>query len=178
MRFVNTLIISICICTAVQAQTSWKINEAAITFKIKNAGLTVNGSLGSFNGSFLFSADKLPASKITATVQVNSISTGINKRDNHLKQEEYFNASKFPAAFVSSSFFVKTAEGYRGYFILTMKGVSKEVTIPFTYIETGNTATMVGSVKLNRLDYGIGEKSIILSDEVSVYINISLKKND
>lgn len=161
----------------VQDQTNWKTTEALVKFSIKNAGLTVNGSFSGFSGDVLFSRESLAKSKITASVASATIKTGIEARDKHLKKEEYFDAAAFPLITMQSKFFAKAEDGtYRGYFKLTLKGITKDIMIPFKFEEKGQMAFIEGSIKLNRLDYKIGKSSLILSDEVIIDIKLKLEK--
>lgn len=154
------------------------VKSAKIGFQIKNAGLTVNGTFGTFTGSVNFNPQKPAAAKVSGSVKVKSIDTHINARNNHLMQAEYFDEAKYPEITMVSKFFVDAGkkDHFRGYFYLTIKGVTKEVMVPVTYTETGNEAVMEGEFKLNRLDFGVGKKSLILSDEVIVHINLNLNK--
>ncbi|MCU0422453.1 MAG: YceI family protein [Bacteroidia bacterium] len=156
--------------------TTLKVNQALVKFTIKNAGLTVEGSLSGFEGDIQFDPQAIARSTIKGSVQVSTIKTGFTSRDKHLQKEEYFNQAKFPKIELVSSFFGKAEQGFRGYFKLTLKGVTKDVVIPFTFTEEGGIINMKGSFTLNRLDYGIGKSSMILDDEVKVNLQFSLQK--
>lgn len=175
MRFLYALFLLPALSFNTHAQTRWKVTSSSVLFKIKSAGLTVDGTFSDFKSEFLFSSTRLGVSKISGTVGVNTISTGIKKRDNHLKQEEYFDKAKYPLIQITSKYIVKADNRYRGYFILTIKGITKEVMIPFTFTENGDNASAKGSFKINRRDFGIGEKSMIMADELTVFIELSLK---
>ncbi|MDZ4667710.1 MAG: YceI family protein [bacterium] len=147
-----------------------------VTFEIRNAGLVVNGHFEEVKGVIKFDPNALQKSSIKATVGANDINTGIAARDKHLKKDTYFNVEKFPLILLESKFFGKTSDGFKGYFLLTMKGVSKDVIIPFTYVSGENHFYLKGSFELNRLDYGIGEKNMFMSNEVKINIFIKLEK--
>ena len=158
------------------AQTKWSVSTASISFSIKNAGLTVKGTLGGFVGDVLFDSKQPVGSIIKGSVKVNTLQTGNSTRDKHLQEQEYFDAKNYPDMIIASSFFGKSANGFKAYCKLTIKGTTKDIVIPFTWTEQNNKATMVGSFELNRLDYKIGEGSLILSDKVTVNINLNLEK--
>lgn len=160
----------------VHAQTAWKVETALVTFEVKNAGLNVKGTLGDFKGDIIFDRKNLTHASMKGTVNVSTIKTGIGVRDKHLQSEEYFNANAFPTIQLVSSFFGKSEDGYRAYFKLTMKGITKDVMIPIVWVEDGKNATVSGSFKLNRLDFGIGKKSLILNNDINVYIELKLKR--
>ncbi len=162
---------------SLQAQTVWKTTAAGVMFTIKNAGLSVNGKFTGFTGDVTFSPESLNKAKIIASVDANTINTGIDSRNKHLRKEDYLNVTAYPAIVMQSKFFVKAVDGtYRGYFKLTLKGVTKDVMIPFIFEESDNKGIITGSFKLNRLDYGVGGKSVVLSDEVTIAIKLNLEK--
>src|SRR5579872_6024349 len=77
------------------SQTTWTPYEYNVSFKIKNAGITVNGKFTGFKGEILFSPDKLSSSKISASVDAGTLATGINMRDNTITGEKYLDADKY-----------------------------------------------------------------------------------
>lgn len=159
------------------SQTVWQISQASITFKIKNAGLNVEGKLTGFEGKISFEPTNLAQSQIQASVKVETIETGIGARDKHLKKEEYFYAEKYPKIeMISKGFEAKNATDFVGYFTLNLKGKSREISFPFKYQITSETATLEGNFTINRQDYGVGENSWVLSDKATIFIKINLKK--
>lgn len=157
--------------------TSWTPTTAAIKFNIKNAGLTVDGSLSGLVASVDFDPTNLATSKISASVKVNTIKTGISARDAHLVKEEYFNAAKFPKIeMVSTSFSKASGGGYIGKFNLTIKGKTKNIAIPFTFTESKGNGTFKGNFSLDRLTYEVGETSMVLGDNVKVSITLNSTK--
>src|SRR5580698_3499834 len=77
------------------SQTNWKATSSEISFKIKNAGITVTGRFTGLNTTLVFSPDKLTSSTLKGSVEVGTIKTGIDKRDEDLKQDTYFDAGKY-----------------------------------------------------------------------------------
>lgn len=152
------------------------IFDSKINFEIKNAGLLVKGNLGELKGLIRFDPTNVKGSKIRVFVQSKAINTGIEARDKHLKKKEYFDIENFPEIVIESKFFGSSEKGYKGYFLLTMKGISKDIVVPFSYTEKGTFVEMTGEFSLNRLDYGIGEKSFIMADNVKVIIKLKLKE--
>ena len=154
--------------------TKRSITKYRIGFAIKNMGLTVDGSLKNPKvNKFYFDKDSLSKSSVDVSVSVSTINTGNKTRDNHLQQEEYFHAAKYPKIRMRSKRFTKDQSGrIRGYFYVTIKGVTKEVNFPVTFTQNNNETRFQGSFKLNRLDYGVGTSSLVLSDDVKVQLNI------
>ncbi|MGB0849849.1 MAG: YceI family protein [Bacteroidia bacterium] len=158
------------------AATTWTPTTGSVNFHIKNAGITVDGSLKGLSASVKFDENDLANSSIYAAVKVSTINTGIGKRDEHLKAEEYFNATKYPKIEMKSTSFKKTSKGYTGTFDVTIKGKTKSLSMPFTFTNDGETGKFKGKLKLDRTDFGVGESGFILSDDVRVDISLNVKK--
>ncbi|PBQ32323.1 hypothetical protein CNR22_11260 [Sphingobacteriaceae bacterium] len=156
--------------------TEWLVSSSSVTFKIKNAGLTVNGSFLGLNAKINFDASKSAGNSIQATVEAKTIDTDNNTRNAHLKKAEYFDVEKYPKISLVSTFFGKDKEAFRGYFNITIKDKTKAVTVPFTFSEKNGKGVFKGSFTLNRLDFGVGESSIILSDNVTVTLEVNVLK--
>jgi len=161
--------------SAAKQNGEWTVVSAIVKFKIKNAGINVSGSFSGLTAKIIFDATKNTGNSISATVDAKTIDTDNKTRDGHLKKEEYFDVEKYPKISLVSTLFGKAEDnGFRGYFTLTIKDKSKTVTIPFTFIEKNGTAVFKGSFTLNRLDFGVGESSIILSDNVTVEVEVNV----
>lgn len=158
------------------SQTRWTVTASQVDFFINNAGIEVDGTLGGFNGDIQFSPESLSGSSITASLQPETIKTGIDARDNSLRGEEYFHVSAHPTMSMTSTSLRKSGSGYLGVFNLTIKGVTRQIEMPFTFQESNGVATFSGSLTIDRLDYGVGESSWILSDEVRIEITVNATK--
>jgi polyisoprenoid-binding protein YceI len=155
----------------------WTIVSSNVSFKIKNAGFTVDGKFGGVTGSIQFDATKTSGNKIEANIDANTIDTDNSTRNGHLKKEEYFYVDKFPKINMSTTTITKEANGqFKGLFTLTIKGINKIVPVLFTVTEQEGKAKFTGSFAINRLDYTIGSSSFILSDDVVVSIDVTCVK--
>lgn len=153
------------------------IAHATISFKIKNLGVNTNGTLGGLQAVTHFNPADLTTSTLEATVEVSTVNTDNSKRDEHLKSEDFFDFNKYPKISLKSvSFKHKSGSNYTGIFNLTIKDKTKQVEIPFIYTDKGATVAFTGTFKINRLDYGVGSSSMILSDEVTVTIDAEATK--
>ena len=157
----------------VYGQDSWKIDSTRIVFHISNAGLEVEGSISGIIGDIKFSKNKLDKSLFSAIAKSETIQTGIKLRDKHLKKADYFDVEKYQTIKVETKKIIKSKDGFESLATITLKGKTKDIEIPFTFKQTKSRAEFKGSFSLNRLDFGIGEKSIILSDTVAIDIWIS-----
>jgi polyisoprenoid-binding protein YceI len=156
------------------SQTTCKVTSSAITFKIKNAGISVDGTFTGLTANIQFDGISYTKSSIEASIDVNTINTGVDLRNSHLKKEEYFNASKYPKISLKSTTFAKENDGtYKGFFKLTIKGITKDIMIPFTYSAIG---TFKSTFTVNRRDYNVGENSWTMADDVIVNLTINTNK--
>ena len=168
--FIILLISSI----GLSGQILTSIVKSEIKFSIQNAGLTVNGNLGPASGLIELNPEKIAASNLELNVSAASINTGISMRDTHLKKKDYFDVAAFPNIFLKSKFFGKQGDVFKGYFLLSLKGVTKDVTIPFTLSKEGELTVAEGSFMINRLDYGVGSKSLVMGNEVRISVKVYL----
>lgn len=168
----SSLLVS-CLVTVAQQYTP-SATGSAVTFKIKNLGVNVNGSFTGLTGTIVFNAASLNSSQFAVSINAASINTGINARDNHLRKETYFNTTQYPQiSFVSTRVTGSNVAGT--YFVfgkLTIKNTTKEISFPFTVTPEENNLRFKGSFKLNRRDYGVGGSSITMSDELTVNLDV------
>jgi len=157
------------------SQSNLKIKSSTVTFKIKNAGFYVDGYLKGFEGKVIFSSKALSGSSIEASIKTETINTGSKSRDNHLRKEDYFHVEKYPKMTMKSKRLASSQSGdFIGYFDLTIRDITKEVKIPFTYKESSGVGTFKANFTINRRDYGVGDNSMVLGDMVIVDVEIEV----
>lgn len=142
--------------------------DEAVTFTIKNLGINTGGEFKGLKGTIKWDPSNPPASVFNATVDVNTINTGIDMRDNHLRKEEYFNVDQYPVISFEST--AVTATNVTGN--LTIKGITKQVSFPFTVKPSAGGYLFEGSFTINRRDFGVGGGSISLSNTVKVDLKV------
>ncbi|MHB1278374.1 MAG: YceI family protein [Bacteroidia bacterium] len=175
-----------------QTQSKWAIDPAhsEIQFKVKHLVIsTVTGYFRNFEGSVESTNDDFEGARIRFSADVNSIDTNNEQRDGHLKSDDFFGAAQFPKLlFASTSFKKRSGEAYELKGTITLKGVSKEITLA---AELGGKAVdpygnqKAGfeiNGKLNRKDFGLNWDAvteaggIVVSDEVRLHINVQINK--
>ena len=172
-QFMLTGVIALITGFAVLAQPVWKPVKSVVTFTIRNAGFNVDGTLGGFAGQLLFDPAAPDKAQLVATVETATLSTGNNLRDGHLKKPDYFDVARYPRISLKSvRIMKKEGSSYVGTFDLTLKGVTRSVQIPFTFVQQGASGTFAGQFTIDRLDYGVGKKSFLLGNEVHVDLKI------
>lgn len=151
--------------SAVFAQTKWNVDNAhsSVKFSVPHLVISeVEGSFKKFNGGFTAVKPDLTDAAVNFNVDVNSINTDNDMRDNHLKGDDFFNASQFPnMVFKSTSFKKLSGNKYALAGNLTIRNVTKPVVFDVVYGGTakdgyGNTkAGFKATTKINRFDYGL-----------------------
>lgn len=139
--------------------------------------MSVNGKFGSINTHIFFDADSYAQASIEASIESKTIDTGIGSRDNHLRKEDYFDVNKFPLITIKSKKISKLGENrFEGIFELTLKNISKEIKIPFSYAQESNgMRSLKGNFEINRLDYQVGKNSWIMGNKVNINVLFTTK---
>jgi polyisoprenoid-binding protein YceI len=177
MKKITAPLIIIMLACASFAPVKSTVTRSAIAFRIKNMGIGVDGAIGGLQADVRFNPTNFESSTIEASAEAITINTDNSSRDDHLKGEDFFDVAHYPKITIKSvSFKHKGGNNYTGQFNLTIKGKTKLIEIPFTYTEKSTTAAFKGSFKLNRLDFGVGDSSLILSDDVTVTIDAEAGK--
>jgi len=147
--------------------------ESSVRFSLKNFGFRTGGTLDPPVGDIIFNPDDLTKSSFHVSIKTESINTDNNSRDEHLKEADYFDVKNYPQIrFVSSSVKPGSNKGsYEAVGTLTIKNISKEITLPFTAEKKGDGWLFSGGLKMNRRDYSVGGSSTI-SNELTVEIKV------
>ena len=184
MKKIFLFLVAVSISVASFAQTKWTVDpmHSFVTFSVKHMGISfVDGSFKKFDGSVVASKADLTDAKISFTVDVNSISTDVEQRNNHLKSDDFFNAEKYPAmTFESTSFKKLSGNNYELSGKLTIRDVTKDVKFAVVF---GGTAVQQGKNKagfsatttINRLDYNIKYDPTGAGVAKDVKINLNLE---
>jgi polyisoprenoid-binding protein YceI len=148
--------------------------QSTIQFRIKNMGINTGGTLRGLRGTIQFDEAKLSTSFCKVTVDVTTIDTRSKGRDNHIKKSDFLDVLAFPVISFQSTQITALVNqsGYRMQGILTIKGVSKPISFPFQVKKEKSGYRFTGEMQLNRLDFGVGESSWILSSPVTVQLNV------
>ena len=149
------------------AGSDWKLDpaHAGIYFEIDHIYSATRGYFEDFDGKVVFDPDNLDGSSFDFKVKVKSINTANSKRDGHLRSEDFFDVRKFPEmTFKSSS--IKQVEGdnYMVEGTMTVKDVSKNVSLPFNFFgikpnpfdKDSEVAGFEARMTIDRLEYNVG----------------------
>lgn len=157
----------------------WTVDKAAskVAFSSSFDGGAFTGSFRRWDSAIRFDPANLAGSSVTATFDMTSAVTGDAGRDEALPQADWFSAKAFPkATFTAKTFKALGGNRYQAVGTLTIRGVTKPLTLPFTLVITGGVAKMNASVGLNRLAFGVGQGEWKTTEVVpgTVTVNISL----
>jgi polyisoprenoid-binding protein YceI len=154
-------------------------NGSKVKFNIKNFGISTGGTFEGLAGAIVFDANNPTVASFSVTVDAKTVDTDNGGRDNHLRKPEYFDVEKFPKlSFVSTKITKTNTAGYLYMFgKLTIKGVTKEISFPFTANAKDGGYLFEGSFKINRRDYGVGGSSTTMGDNLTVKLSVFGKKN-
>jgi polyisoprenoid-binding protein YceI len=149
--------------TSLAAEYDIDLSHSSVNFQIKHLAISkVNGAFKDFSGSFSFDPEKPEATRADATIQLASVDTGNEKRDDHLRNPDFFDVAQYPTmTFTTTSVKMKDAEEGEVTGDLTLHGVTKSVTLDLeingmTVDPWGNErigASLTGEI--NRKDWGL-----------------------
>ena len=151
-------------------------SDSDIRFKVKSFGIYVNGEFTEFEITVNLDTLSIVESHIKARISVGSISTGITKRDEHLKTDKFFNLEEQPFILFESKDIKRVDKGsFLAKGTLVMKGIEKSISIPFYIEEVAGSMVLISEFELNRLDYKVGSKNWTMGDIVKIAVSYKFK---
>jgi polyisoprenoid-binding protein YceI len=159
--------------TFIAAQNYQIADGYNIGFSSDDAGGVFKG----FKGSISFDEQNPAASKFDVTIDAATINTGNGLQNKHAKSDEWFDVAKYPQIHFASKNVTKTAAG--GYQVtgdLTLHGVTKSVTFPFSFKKTPTGGVFTGAFTVNRNDYKLGKPGGDVGESIKVDLNIPVTK--
>lgn len=184
--FISSLILFFFVVNA-QAGKRFTIDRvhSYLGFSVKHMVVsTVKGHFTDFNGTIDYDESDITKSSVQVSIKTASINTNNERRDNHLRSDDFFNAEKFPEITFVSKKIVKTDNGYVAVGDLTIRDVTKEVEIPFEIAgiikdPRGNERLGVDAyLTINRRDFGVNwsrtldNGGLVVSDEVKLELHV------
>lgn len=188
MKKTLSLLTMLILSVGVFAQTQWKVDpyHSSINFSISHSGISlINGKFLAYTGSLSTSGEALNDANFDFTIDVNSIDTSVENRDNHLKSADFFETEKFPKITFKSTKILTTGKPnhYLLYGKLTIKNVTKEVIFDVHYggiakSEQGEKLGMKAKTTINRFDYNINfdPTAAGIGKEVNIVVHLQFAK--
>ena len=147
--------------------------QSRLEFVGVQAGAEFKGTFHKFTAAVQFAPDALAGSHFDVQIDMNSVDSQDKDRDTTVRGADIFDVAHFPTAHYVTRSFTKTATGYAAVGALTLRGVTKDVPINFTFTPTAAGAKLDGSAKLNRLDFGAGQGDWKNTDQVANAVKVS-----
>lgn len=133
-------------------------DKSTVTFTAKQMGVAVDGRFKKFAAELSFDPAKPQGARASIDIEVASIDAGSPEANDEVVGKQWFNAKAFPTArFVLSSAKALGGNRYEMAGKLTIKGTSRDLTVPVTLQQDGKNAIFDGSFVLRRADFAIGE---------------------
>ena len=160
-----------------------------VMFRVKHLGInTVTGRFGKFSGSFTWDSTAPALGSVNVSIDAASVDTDIERRDNHLRSEDFFFVEQHPTiTFASRN--VRRVEGNRYKVLgdLTIRGVTKPVVLDaeltgLLKLQSGTeVAAISATTTINRFDYGLAWNRLTegvanVAPEVEIVLNIEARK--
>lgn len=174
------------------AQSTWTLDKShsSVKFGVKHLVVSeVEGAFKSFDGKVTAKDDQFTDAQIDFTIDIASINTDDEKRDGHLKSDDFFNAEKFPQMKFAGKSFKKAGKNkYKLTGELTIRDVTKTVTFDVDFGGVvkdpwGNTKAGFKAVtSINRFDYNLKWNTMletggaVVGKDVKITVNIELAK--
>lgn len=158
------------------APVKWAVDKgkSRIEFTGSQTGKEFTGSFSSFDVSVVFDPANLAAARIKATIDMASAKAGDRQRDDALPSKDWFSVASFPTAVFESSDIRAAGSSYEASGTLTLRGVSKDLTLPFSLDISGDHAVADGSVSLVRSDFGVGQGEFVTGEWVGLDVKVSV----
>ncbi len=157
-----------------EVQSGWTVESGALAIEVTQMGSPVAGEFADWTAAITFDepAAPGPAGSVEVVVAIPSLTLGTVT--SQAMGADYFDSTQFPTATFTADI-EKLAEGYEARGTLTIRDQTVPVVLPFSLDLDGDTASMSGSLTLNRIDFGVGQS---LADESSlafaVAVNVDL----
>ncbi len=159
--------------------------HSEVLFQVRHLVTKVRGRFTRFSGTVVFDEQRPPASSVTLEIAADSVDTNAADRDAHLRSADFFDVQQYPTlTFVSSRVERQSAERYDVTGALTIRGVSKEVTLPVTFLGFATDpwgharAGFETEITINRKDYGLlwnaalETGGFLVGDEVKITVSV------
>jgi polyisoprenoid-binding protein YceI len=151
--------------------------KSSLEFTFLQAGAKNTGRFQRFTVSLDFTGADPAGGRLEVGVDVAALDTGDKDRDDTLRGADLFAVTKFPQAHFSATQIAKTAAGFEAVGPLTIRGVTRETHVPFTFraATEGGVAVgyMAGKTVVRRLDFGVGQGDWKATDQAGNEVTVS-----
>jgi polyisoprenoid-binding protein YceI len=176
---VNLLIIKAALLGGLVLISHWEPDAAGakVLFSVKGPFGTVHGNFSGLKANIQFSEKDPSASSISASIDANTISTGIGKRNKDLKKEKWLQTDKYPRISFRSRKIEQAANGgYKALGDLTLKGITRSIELPFTFTPSGDSGVFKGQFVIHRSDFHVGKDGGSVGNDITITLEVPVKK--
>jgi polyisoprenoid-binding protein YceI len=154
---------------------------SSLTFTFDQAGAASKGTFKQFSTELVYDEKSPATGSLGVTVQIASIDTQDQERNDMLAGADLFDAKKYPTAQYTASSFARSADGgLEAGGKLTLRGVTKDLRLPLKITPTAAGLELSGATAIKRLDYGVGQgdwqSTEGVADEVKIQYKVMLTK--
>lgn len=142
------------------AASQWTLQpkESKLSFVAEQAGAKFEGVFQQFTADIRFDPKDLAASRFDVKITTASVNTQDGERDDTLKSADLFDVKRFPTStYVADKFTSKGGNKYSATGKLTLRNVTRDVPIEFTFASKDGGAWLRGTAAIKRLDFGVGQ---------------------
>ena len=184
-RIFSAIAITLFLTLSAAAQETWQLDppHSSAQFAVRHLGVsTVRGAFTKVSGTVVYDPANLAKSSVQVTIDSNSVDTRVQKRDDDLRSEHFFDVQKYPTiTFQSTKVETAGAGKLRVTGDLTIRGVTKAVTLdvdgpsapmkdPWGNQRMGASAT----TKINRMDFGVSADPGMVGDEIMLTLDVEM----
>jgi polyisoprenoid-binding protein YceI len=165
------------------ATSTWQIDpvQSDAQFVVRHLGISnVQGEFTKITGAVMLDEDDISRSSVTATIDMASVDTGVQRRDTDLKSDKFLDVATYPTMTFQSTKIWKTGDGMAKMTgNLTLHGVTKEVTFDVSgptrpVNQMGVRRGAEATTKISRKDFGISADPMLIGDEVSITLDVEM----
>ncbi len=188
-RFISLVTLMLLALPLSALASTWSLDpdHSAAQFKVKHLMISnVRGNFEKISATLHLDDRDITRSRVDVSIDVASINTGVNKRDDHLRSPDFFDVAKFPAMTFVSTRVEKagpgkltvtgnlTIKGVTRPVVLRVDGLTPEVRDPWGHIRRGASATTT----INRRDFGItwnksmDNGGVVVGEEVAIQLEV------
>lgn len=197
MKCLGSCLIAVCLvlfCAGVTParELTWQIDppHSHFYFDTQHTFVTVRGQFREFRGEIALDPENPAGGRLDFEVVVSSIDTGVTRRDDHLRSDDFFAAGKYPTMrFTTTALRQVEGDGYEIEGELTIKDVTRTVTLPLTWFGVKENPLKKGQLvagievafSLDRMEYGVGTGKFlemgVLGKDVQVLVALEVVRD-
>jgi len=154
----------------------WTVDKAKsrIAFTGSQTGTDFTGAFTDYEAAITLDPTDLSSAYIKVTIDMASAKTGDRQRDDALPSSDWFSVKDYPSAVFEAADIRAAGAGYAAHGKLTIRGVSKDLTLPFSLTISGDRASADGEVSLLRTDFGVGQGDFSTGEWVGLDVKVAI----